>query len=161
MAKKPFNWEFKEHKPRPCSERRTHEDQTGRLMDELEKRAVKLQSDASNANNRLDTMQKWMSGEPIQWQANGSDTSCPASSYEWQDCEFPKWNWSSYNYRVTPEEERCYSRYMNIYSSDVEPYGKCMDSGALHRTRELADEQNTGSRVACILVTFSKGQYDD
>jgi len=46
-------------------------------------------------------------------------------------------------------------RYVNVYDCP-----SVADTGCLHESREQADKQSAGDRIACIRIEFEKGQMD-
>lgn len=83
------------------------------------------------------------------WQHRGR--ALQKESNNWLDCKFdPVWDWNTTEYRVRPKPE---VRYTNVYS--------CGGWQGAHKTREDADKNKSGGRIACVRIEFFPGQYDE
>ncbi len=49
------------------------------------------------AKRRAEVMLAFANGAPIEWMLQNRTAD------EWQDAQFPMWDWHTYNYRVNPE----------------------------------------------------------
>lgn len=69
----------------------------------------------------------------------------------WVDVEVPVFDWNKYDYRVRPQP---IVRYVNCYPEKN-------DNDRIHPTRKQADSAAMNSRLACVRIEFTPGQFDE
>ena len=56
-----------------------------------------MTTEQQEAKRRAEVMLAFANGAPIEWMLQNRTAD------EWQDAQFPMWDWHTYNYRVNPE----------------------------------------------------------